>query len=320
MSRPGDRLRRLATRTCSERSLRRFVDPAIADLQAEFAAARRAGSAWHRIRTLATGYLSVVKVLAIAACGDLRHAATTWTPTEAASTRRGALIALAVTTAATAFLTIPVMEQFPEADLGLAPYVVPSALPLSIPLGLAVASAWMLHAAVRTRKVAAVTLLTAALTSAAMFANFERVIPATNQAFRTMVMAKFDPPVASPARGANELQFWELRERVRETRNSGRESEARWLELTYYRRWSMSVMPLAMVAVMVALAFRRQWSRRALTGVAFAIYLAHYALLMSAFSLAELGVARPIVIGWAGTFLCLAAALLTTSWRPRARA
>jgi len=320
MSRPGDRLRQVAARLCSERTRRRLVDPAIADLQAEVTAARRTGSAWHRLRALGAGYLSVVKVLLIATCGDFRQGATTWTPDEVASTRRGALIALAVTTAAIAFFTIPVVEQMPEADLGLTPYIVPSALPLSLPLGLAVASAWMLHAAVRTRKVAAVTLLTAALTSAAMFVNLEWVTPDANQAFRTLVLAKFDPPVASPERGANELRFWELRERVRETRNSGRESEARWLELSYYRRWSMSVMPLAMVAVMVAIAFKRQWTRRALTSVAFTIYLAHYALLMSAFSLAELGVARPIVMGWAGTLLCFAAALLTTSWRSRARA
>ena len=326
MTRPGDSLRRLATRLFSDRNRRRLIDPAIADLQAEFTAARRTGSAWHRIRALAAGYLSVMKVLAIAACGDPWQAATTWTPTEAASTRRGGLIALAVTTAATAFLTIPVMEQMPEADLGLAPYVVPSALPLSLPLGLAVASAWMLHAAVRTRKVAAAALLAAALTSGAMFVNFERVIPDANQAFRATVMARLVkehpelPPVASLTRGANELRFWELRERVRTTRNSGRESEARWMELSYYRRWSMTAMPIAMVALMVSIAFRRQWTRRALTGVAFAIYLAHYALLMSAFSLAELGVARPIVMGWAGTFLCLAAALLLTSFPSRARA
>jgi lipopolysaccharide export LptBFGC system permease protein LptF len=292
----------------------------VADLQAEVAAARRAGSAWQRLRALATGYVSVAKVLALATCGDLRIAATTWTSGEAASARRGALIALAVTTAATAFLTIPVVEQMAEADLGMAMYVVPSALPLSLPLGLTIGSAWMLHAAVRTRKVAAAMVLTAGLTSAALFVNFEWVIPDANQAFRTLIAAKFDPPVASPTRGANELRAWELRERVRQARNSGHESQARWLELSYYRRWSMIATPVAMVSLVIALAFRRRWTRRALTSAAFGIYLAHYALLMSAFTLAQLGVAKPIMIGWAGTFLCLAAALLTTSWRPRARA
>jgi lipopolysaccharide export LptBFGC system permease protein LptF len=320
MNRPGDRLHRLATILCTEPTRRRLIDPAIADLQSEFAVARRVGSARHRLRALATGYVSVVKVLVIAICGDLRVAATTWTSGEAASARRGAVIALAVTTAATAVLTIPVIEQMPEADLGLVVYVVPSALPLSLPLGLAIASAWMLHAAVRTRKVAAAMLLAALLTSTALLVNFEWVIPDANQAFRALVVAKYDPPVASPARGANELRAWELRERVHQARNSGHESQARWLELTYYRRWSMVATPVAMVALMVALAFRRRWTRRALTSVAFGIYLAHYALFMYAFTLAQLGVARPIVIGWAGTFLCLAAALLTTSWPARAAA
>ena len=319
MNRPGDGLRQLATRLFSERSRYRLIDPAIADLQAEFAAARRDGSAWHRLRALAIGYVSVAKVLALATFGDARQAATMWTPDEAVNVRRGVLIALAVTAAATALLTIPAVEQMPEADLGLAPYVVPSALPLSVPLGLAVASAWMLHAAVRTRKVAAAMLLAAAFTSAAMLVNFEWVIPDTNQAFRATVMAKFNPPVASPARGDNELRSWELRERMSEMRNSGKRSRAHWLELTYYRRWSMSATPLAMVALMTALAFRWRWSRRGLTVIAFSVFLANYALVMSAFSLAELGVARPIVLGWAGTFLCLAAALLITSFPSRAR-
>lgn len=321
MSRPGDHLRELTTRLFSERTRRRLIDPAIADLQAEVAAARRTRSAWHGLRALATGYFSVVKVLAIATCGDLRHVATAWTPSEVVSTRRGALIALAVTAAATAFFTIPIVEDIPEAGLGLVPYVVPSALPLSLPLGLAIASAWMLHAAVRTRKVATALLVTAVLTSAAMFVNLEWVIPDANQAFRATVYARFDPPGAAPARGANEIRLAELRERVLERRASGHESEARWLELSYYRRWSMSATPVAIVALMVALAFRRQWTRWAFTGVAAGIYLTHYALLMSAFWFAQqLGVARPILMGWAGTFLCLAAALLTTSSRPRARA
>ena len=315
MSRPGDRLHQLAARLCSERTRRRLIDPAVADLQAEVTAARRTGTAWQRLRALGAGYLSVVKVLLIATCGDLRQAATTWTLDEACSAWRGALIALAVTAAGTALFTGYILE-----DLGLAQYLVPSALPLSVPLGLAIASAWMLHAAVRTRKVAAALLITGGLISAAMFVNLEWVVPDANQAFRTTVMAKIDPSAAAPVRGANELRAAELRERVTERRTGGHESEARWLELTYYRRWSMSATPLAMVALMVALAFRRQWSRPELTSVAIGIYLAHYALVRSAFSLAELHVARPIVVGWASPVLCLAAALLLISWPTRARA
>jgi hypothetical protein len=82
----------------------------------------------------------------------------------------------------------------------------------------------------------------------------------------------------------------------------------------------MSVAPFALVVLMVAVAFRRQWTRRALTSVAFAIYLAHYALVMSAFSLAQLGVARPIVLAWAGNVLCAVIAVVITwpPWRARA--
>ena len=98
MTRPGDRLRHVASRVCSERNRRRFVEPAIADLQAEFAAARRGGSRWLALRALAAGYLSVGKVVIIATCGDLRDEARTWQPEERAGARRGALVAIGAAT------------------------------------------------------------------------------------------------------------------------------------------------------------------------------------------------------------------------------
>jgi hypothetical protein len=100
MTRPGDRLRRLATRLCSERTRRRLIDPAVADLQAEAANARR-NSPWLTALALTRGYLSIAKVMAIAACGDLLHEATSWRPEERAGVWRGARTALAATIVAT---------------------------------------------------------------------------------------------------------------------------------------------------------------------------------------------------------------------------
>jgi len=319
MTRPGERLRRLAARVCSERTRQRLIDPAVADLQAEFAAARRNGSVWRRVRILGAGYLSIAKVLIIAAGADLRESATTWQREEASRARRGAWVALGIITAATVLLELPLLGSLEIGTgvgerLRLATYLAPSNLALSVPLGLAIATGWALHGATRTRKVAAAALVTAAALSVLMFVNLAWLTPDANQAFRVTVMAHHDPPAPPPVRGDGELRWEDLRTRLRQARDAA-DGDVWQLETLYYRKWSMSAAPLAMVALVVALAFRRPWTRVGLTGVVCGVYAAYYALLLSTFPLAQRGVAPPMVLEWAGTALCLAAAVAITSWR-----
>jgi len=131
-------------------------------------------------------------------------------------------------------------------------------------------------------------------------------------------MAHHDPPAPPPVRGDGELRFGELRTRLRQARDAASDRDVRGLETLYYRKWSVSAAPLAMVALVVALAFRRPWTRVGLAGVVCGVYAAYYALLSSAFPLAQSGVAPPIVLEWAGNALCVAAAAvaITSSRRP----
>jgi hypothetical protein len=48
MTPPGTRLRALAARLCAPITMERLVDPAIADLQAEYEEASRTGPGWRR--------------------------------------------------------------------------------------------------------------------------------------------------------------------------------------------------------------------------------------------------------------------------------
>ena len=320
MSRPGDRIRRAAIRFCSERMRRRLIDPAVADLQAEVATARRTGSQWRTVRALAAGYLAVAKVLVIAACGDLRQSAATWERHEVAGALRAALIAGGVISVASLLLALPFIVQTSYPDPGwLAMYLIPSTLPLSVPLGLAVATAWALHGAARTRRVASVMLLTAALTSAAMFVNMLWVIPDANQAFREGVIAQFNPAGPTPPRGDNELSLSELHDRLERARAGDPRYGVRHLETLYFRKWTMSLTPLAIVGLMVALAFKLPWTRGQLTATAGGVFVAHYALWMSSSTLANAGVAGPVVIEWAGPAVCAAVSLLVICWRSPAR-
>ena len=63
---PGRTLHRLAARLCSERSLERNVEPAIADLQKENVDTRL-GSLARRAQVLLLGYAGVLEVIAMTA-------------------------------------------------------------------------------------------------------------------------------------------------------------------------------------------------------------------------------------------------------------
>lgn len=67
MTRPGTRLRALSTRLCGERMRERLIDPAIADLQAEYEDVARPNLVWRGRWVLLTGYLAWAKVMAHAA-------------------------------------------------------------------------------------------------------------------------------------------------------------------------------------------------------------------------------------------------------------
>jgi hypothetical protein len=231
MRRPGDRLHRLAMRVCDERSRRRLIDPAVADLQAEFTAAQRAGSGWRAMRVLATGYLSILKVLFIAAAGSVHAEARTWQPEERAGARRGALVAVLATTLVT-WLLVTVHERSIPTPWTWIVYLVPSMLTVSLPFGTLLGAAWSLHGGGRTRKMGAAIVAAAILCAIAMFANIAWVVPDANQAFRQRAFALVQgrETVAPVARGLHELSMPALRARIAEELNAGRPHRARAAE------------------------------------------------------------------------------------------
>ena len=59
MSLPGTRLRTLAARVCSKKTMERLIDPVVGDLQAEYASAN---SITRRGLALVSGYVAFAKV------------------------------------------------------------------------------------------------------------------------------------------------------------------------------------------------------------------------------------------------------------------
>ena len=66
---PGERLRALASRLCSDIAMERLIDPVLADLQREDADAAGRGQVWHRRGLRIAGTLAFWKVIGL-------HAAT----------------------------------------------------------------------------------------------------------------------------------------------------------------------------------------------------------------------------------------------------
>jgi lipopolysaccharide export LptBFGC system permease protein LptF len=270
---------------------------------------------------LSAGYVSLAKVLLIAIAGDLRAGGAAWDHEESVRARRGVWLAAGITIAATILLELPFFamadsDAGPGGHMRMALYLTPSALPLSLPLGLAVASGWILHGRARTRKVATAALLASLLTSAAMFVNIGWVAPDANQAFREAAWAQSHPNWPPPVRGDGELRLGELRARLEQARGAGQVDDVRHLEMLYHQKLSVSVMPFTIVVLMVALAFSRTWTRAGLTATACIAFAASYTLFTYAFPLVERGVAPPMVLEWAANalFATVAGAL---TWRRR---
>lgn len=320
MRRPGDRLHRFATRLCTERTRRRLIDPALADLQSEFTVARRAGSVWHTGRALARGYVSIAKVLVIAACGDLWAEASTWQPTERASARRGLLAALLTTTVTTALL-IATFDRAIQTNWRLWGYLVPSMLTVALPLGLLVGAAWTVHGAGRTRKLAAGCVVAAVLCSIAMYGNVSWLTPESNQAFRERALEQYFGGLDTPvARGLHELSMPALRSRIASEMAAGHPSLGHVTALVYYQRFVIAVATVPMIGIIIALAFRHRWERGRLTAAALATFAVYYAMLTGSRTISETFSFAPIVTAWAGPVMLTGTALLLTLRRPRARA
>jgi hypothetical protein len=320
MRRPGERLHRLATNLCTERTPRRLIDPAIADLQSEVADARRAGSAWRTGRTLVTGYLSIAKVLVVAAGGDLWAEASTWQPAERADAWRGLLVAL-LTTALGTVLLVANFELSNPTHWTLWGYLVPTMLTAALPLGLLVGAAWTFQGAGRTRKLAAGCVVAAALCSIAMYVNVSWLTPESNQTFRARALEHSFGGLNTPvARGLHELSMPALRKRIESEMTAGHPSLGHVSELVYYQRFVIAVAMLPMVGVIVALAVRHQWERKRLTAAALATFGVYYTMLTGSRTISETFSIAPIVTTWAGPVLLTGTTLLLTLRRPRARA
>ena len=263
MKRPGARLRAIAARLCCAHTMERLVDPTLADLQADNENAVSGNRKWESRRIFVLGHIALVQVMAVhggmRAMGILRYS--TGEDRRALIRTLGASAVIVIVgtlvLAMVPFLNVVSRSRPDSAELAL--YLIPQALPLSIPVGLTFGILWGFGRVAASPRSRTLILLLATMASVASFTMLAWVVPTANQAFRVSMIGR---PVL---KGANELTLGELRQLLEpgtgEQRPVAAPSDLRSLALNYHGRWALAGAPLVLALFAVALTSRRQWGR-----------------------------------------------------------
>jgi hypothetical protein len=311
-----DRLRRLGTRMCTTAAMERRIEPTLTDMRNEYLEACHLGRRWRARWIAVAGVLAVMKVILHAilergAEGLLRPDA----EIRAALLRLGAIFGAVVTATAVMlawipFNSMPVPRPFNAGELL---YLIPQALPIAVPIGLTIAIAMGLRASLAER-LAVWTLTAAVACSVVSLLTLGWWAPASNQAYRTMVVGREIP------KGENELTLGELRMRIDEIRAFDPAAPARRLSVRYHTRWALSATPLVLALFALMIAARRG---RTAVGSALGAVISSggFALLLTWTSyLAFRGDIPPWLGAWLPNiaFICLIAIVAARSRRRRA--
>src|SRR5438093_7286953 len=111
MKRPGDRLRVLASRVCQPHAMERLIDPVLADLQCEYAAAQTRGQAWRGRWIRLAGYAAFWRVFGMHTAMRTVPATREWLVAEDRAIGRSLGGAIVVATVVTALLMLPPLRM-----------------------------------------------------------------------------------------------------------------------------------------------------------------------------------------------------------------
>jgi hypothetical protein len=318
---PGTWLRALAARLCDANAMTHLIDPIVADLQHEHAEARRDGAIWRARRVRLAGCFALIKVLTLAQGGRVREVLQRITTNESVLARVVTYSMLAMG-AATIVLMLPPLQTLSHVDPLLALYMVPQALPLSIPFGLIVGILIAFGGRVISRRVAVRVLMLGAVCSALAFVTLGWLVPSSNYAYRVRVAERTEPPVTfdgsnsgeSLWKGPNELTLPEFRSMYLRVTATGIATglprvgwdNLRTLWFMYHLRWALPCASLVFVLVALSVTRHRRAVRITVSLATPAAYFCFFWLLASSNTLT---VAPPGVLAWLPNILVAGAAL-----------
>ena len=246
---PGRTLHRLAGYICCAQTLERIVEPAIADLQKEYA--ESGATASQRMWTLVTGYAAIINVTAMCA----------FSVSIASDDDRRTIIRImawfvALTVAFTGLLMLPPLSIV-EASISsmFLAALIPQAVPLAIPIGLTFGIAVGVAGRTATRRITTVILLTALIASLVSFVTLAWVMPAGNQAYRESI-AQAVGLKGQLTKGLNEMTLSELNRQAAIASAAGNTRDADAYAWSYHLRFALSVASVVLAGVLFATGVR----------------------------------------------------------------
>jgi hypothetical protein len=253
--------------------MERLIDPVLADLQAEYAAAIGVRRRW---LTLMVGYIAFGKVSLWCALLGVGEAGRNWNNADRQGLRHTLWLsacAIVIVSVPLWLLELPTTRELLESmrDTEFPPtasvqrlmlYLVPAILPLSVPIGLAMGIALASGRALSRRLIATIVLV-ALVTSAVSVAVLGWLTPTTNQLYREAIVGEY------VVKGDREFTFPELNRLVQQQMHGrpGMPSH-RYDSFVFelHNRIGFSIAPLTFCAFALVLAIRRCAGQVAVVG------------------------------------------------------
>jgi hypothetical protein len=230
----GSRLRAVAQRFCTPRTMERLIDPVLADMQHEVEHGARAGRT-ARLLASARAYVAFWKAVSLYLAIEVGHTASVRWRSGRGTTRAGliaataTLVPLTVLAAAGPLLSVAPAKRAPILVLLLLPATLPFTLPVVLCAGIAASC----RRRPVSRRMAAGVVAAALLASIVSFGTISWVLPDTNQAYREAAGGRPLP------RGPGEWTPAAIRAQALEMKRDGLVRQAGSLMLEYHLRWAL---------------------------------------------------------------------------------
>jgi hypothetical protein len=275
-----DRLRAIAARLCSARTMERLIDPLLTDAQIEYSDAIARGRVWRSRWIRTAGYVAFLKVLALY---GYERTVRDWTADDGRAFARTAGLSTAAFVVAALLLMLPAVRAVPT---NLLLYQVPQTLPLAIPVGITLGIFCGMGGRVVSCRVKAAAFALALACSAGSLAATAWIIPSAAQAYRVSfsehVRLTTGKEVTFGTIGAIEMPLSEVRRKIDALTQSGRARAARNAAFGYYLRWALPCAPLALALFALSVMPRRPVPPWTLTAAAGGACLSYYLILLAA--------------------------------------
>jgi hypothetical protein len=288
MTRPGDRLRALAARVCSARTMERLIDPLVADLQTEYAAAIRQRRVWKGRWVRMAGYAAFLKVIAVCACEEPMRMFRGWTADDRQAIARTIGYSLSGILVVTLLAELPywlsvqttpspthTLQEVQQRHLA---YLVIRALPLALPVGLMLGILYGLSGRIFSARVTTTILALAIAASAGSFVTMGWILPSASHAYR---VSRVGRDAADFMKSPGQMTLDELGQQIDHyhIKQMAGSRVVRDLTLAYHRRWALSCTALVFALFALSLQPGRRFARVSPFGVPVAVCLGYSVLL-----------------------------------------